>query len=84
MNKVKQYESVDDALNAEFGHLEHVDNFRSAEVGNAGQLEEYLASMRRGCCGRQDTVVMVAHAVMLGDEWHKWYAPYMIGCNYGH
>jgi len=82
--KVKQYESVADAIKVEFGHLEYADNFRSAEVGNEEQLEAYLGAMHRGCCGSRDTVVLVAHEVMLGDENHKRYALYLLGCNYGH
>lgn len=82
--ELKQYENAADAIKAEFGHLEYADNFRSAEVGNEEQLESYLGAMRRGCCGSRDTVVLIAHEVMLGDENHKWYAPHLLGCNYGH
>jgi phospholipase C len=84
MKELKQYESVEEAFKQKFGHLEYADNFRAAQVGNAEEMEAYTQAMREGCCGRVDTVVMIAHAVMLGDEWHKWYEPHLLGCNYGH
>ena len=82
--ELKQYESVADAIKAEFGHLEYADNFRSAEVGNREQLEAYLGAMRRGCCGSKDIVVSIAITYGTGTNTGKYYWEHLLGCNYGH
>lgn len=81
---MKQYESLDAAFAGECDYLEFVDNRRAARVGDVEQMKDYIARMEAGCCGRKDAVVSIANQVMLGDELHKWYEPYLIGCNYGH
>lgn len=81
---IPQYESVQDAYQAEFGHLDCADNFRAAEVGDIDSMNAYVERMNNGCCGYVDTVVSIAWEVMVGGEQHKYYLLHLLGCNYGH
>lgn len=80
-----KYETIQDAYAGEIEHLWKVNNRRHAEVGDPVGMERYLASMKKGCCGFKDTVVLIKSGeVMVGGEMHKTYVYYLIGCNYGH
>jgi hypothetical protein len=79
--EIPQYESEDEAFDAEFDGLEYADNFRFAEVGNDDEMVVYMEKMRKGCCGSRDTVVHVGRELSTG---YKYYRLCLIGCNYGH
>jgi hypothetical protein len=81
---IPQYESVRDAYDAEFGHLEHADNFRVAQIGDTEAMHDYLKAMRRGCCGSKDIVVSIAITYNTGADTQKFYWEHLLGCNYGH
>ena len=75
--EIPQYESKEEAFDAEFGGLEYVDNQRIAVVGDDGEMARYIEQMRKGCCGSRDIVVSIKY----GEDY---YTPHLIGCNYGH
>lgn len=81
---IRQYESVREAYEAEFGHLEHADNFRVARVGDEEDMDNYLKAMRGGCCGSKDIVVSIAITYTHKDTTEKFYLEHLLGCNYGH
>jgi len=79
-----KYETLEDAFASETDGYEYADNYRCAELGDVEAMEDYTDAMRRGCCGRRDLVVLVLHSVELGGEIHQWWAPHLLGFNYGH
>lgn len=80
-----KYETIQDAYAGEVEHLPCVTNRRHAEVEDPVAMERYVESMKRGCCGSMDTVVLIKSGeVVVAEETHKIYKYYLIGCNYGH